>query len=99
MPRYKSLVIFSVENEKYGSFADVLSVFKKYDLNLTSCNSRPSGEKGKNWQYLFFVEFQGVKFGDGNGGAVNKCLEELEPKKGMTRYLRWLGSWENKLVE
>ena len=64
------------------------------DLNLTSINTRPSGEA--QWHYIFFVEFLGRKRPDGKGGAVNEALSKLtEVASGW----RWLGSWESALKE
>ncbi|KFY42033.1 hypothetical protein V495_04688 [Pseudogymnoascus sp. VKM F-4514 (FW-929)] len=38
----KSLVSFTVDHKSPGALADALDSFKKYQLNLTSINSRPS---------------------------------------------------------
>ena len=93
MEMYKTLVMFTVEHGEPGALADCLEVFKKYQLNLTSINTRPSGEAP--WHYIFYVEFMGRKRKDGQGGAVNGALQELsKAAKGW----RWLGSWENALL-
>lgn len=90
---YKSLVLFTVDHNRYGSFADALAVFKKFDLNLTSCNSRPAGGgKEEMWQYVFFLEFEHGR--QEEGGSVEKALEEL---KQYTKGLRLVGSWESQL--
>lgn len=91
---YKSLVSFTVDHGEPGALADSLAVFKKYSLNLTSINTRPSG--ATKWNYIFFVEFMGRKHGNGNGGAVNKALDELEK---VASSCRWLGSWESMRSE
>ena len=92
MERYKTLVSFTVSHSEPGALADSLAVFKKYKLNLTSINTRPSGEA--QWHYIFFVEFMGRKCEDGEGGAVNDALAELGK---VARSCRWLGSWEDAL--
>ncbi|EME43413.1 hypothetical protein DOTSEDRAFT_72721 [Dothistroma septosporum NZE10] len=92
MEQFKSLVSFKVSHESPGALADSLAVFKEHGLNLTSINTRPSGELV--WHYIFFVELKGRKRPDGEGGAVNKAFEDLS--KVVTNW-RWLGSWENKL--
>lgn len=94
MQRYKSLVSFTVDHTEPGALADSLAVFKKYSLNLTSINTRPSGSA--QWQYIFFIEFMGRKHGNGEGGVVNKALEELGK---VASSCRWLGSWESMLPE
>lgn len=94
MKRYKTLVSFTVTHGEPGALADSLAVFKKYKLNLTSINTRPSGEE--QWHYIFFVEFMGRKHADDQGGAVNEALEELAK---VSRSCRWLGSWKNALSE
>lgn len=92
MEKYKTLVSFTVNHGEEGALADSLAVFKKHHLNLTSINTRPSGEE--QWHYIFFVEFMGRKRADGDGGAVNIALSELGK---VARSWRWLGSWENQL--
>ncbi|KAI7290097.1 hypothetical protein KC315_g19921, partial [Hortaea werneckii] len=69
-------------------------IFKKYGLNLTSINTRPSGEAA--WHYIFFVEFMGRKLAGEQGGAVNEALQELDR---VAKSWRWLGSWENALLK
>ncbi|EME82459.1 uncharacterized protein MYCFIDRAFT_208123 [Pseudocercospora fijiensis CIRAD86] len=96
---YKSLVLFTVDHKRYGSFADALAVFKGFGLNLTSCNSRPVGG-GKNgeeemWRYVFFVEFE-FEGGADREGDVGKALEELGK---YTKGLRLVGTWESQLKE
>ncbi|KAK5134822.1 hypothetical protein LTR08_006054 [Meristemomyces frigidus] len=94
MADYKTLVSFTVEHGEPGALADCLAIFKKHKLNLTSINTRPSGETP--WHYVFFIEFRGRKRADGAGGAVNEALQELEK---VAKNGRWLGSWSNKLKE
>ncbi|PPJ54626.1 hypothetical protein CBER1_06145 [Cercospora berteroae] len=89
--KYKTLVTFTVNHGEPGALADCLAVFKKFGLNLTSINSRPSTESA--WHYVFFVECVGRKLSE--GGKVNKALEELG---SVAKDWRWLGSFENKLV-
>ena len=94
MEQYKSLVSFTVNHGEPGALADSLAVFKKFNLNLTSINTRPSGEA--QWHYIFFVEFMGRKRPEGKGGAVNEALAELTE---VASSWRWLGSWESALEE
>ncbi len=52
----KTAILFSTAH-KAGALADVLDVFKRYDINLTNIESRPS--KKRQWEYYFFVDFVG----------------------------------------
>ncbi|RMY93984.1 hypothetical protein D0862_09079 [Hortaea werneckii] len=91
---FKTLVSFTVDHGEPGALADCLEIFKKYGLNLTSINTRPSGEAA--WHYIFFVEFMGRKLVGEQGGAVNEALQELDR---VAKSWRWLGSWENALLK
>lgn len=72
------------------ALADYANTVKRFNLNLTSINTRPSGEAP--WHYIFFVECFGRK--QSQGGGVNEALEELGK---VSKSWRWLGSWENAL--
>jgi chorismate mutase/prephenate dehydratase len=65
----KTAVLFSTAH-KAGALVDVLEVFKKYDINLTNIESRPS--KKRQWEYYFFVDFLGHR----TEKQVQKGLEE-----------------------
>jgi prephenate dehydratase len=87
----KSLVSFTVHHQSPGALADVLDSFRRYRLNLTSINSRPS--RITPFQYIFFVEFEGSRLRDPRG-EVNGAFESLNR---TAHSWRWLGSWEDKL--
>ncbi len=79
----KTSVLFSIK-DKVGALQDMLLPFKKYKINMTKIESRPS--KKKAWDYFFFVDLLGhVK--DKN---VAKALAELEEK---CKFLKILGSY------
>jgi chorismate mutase/prephenate dehydratase len=59
----------------------VLSSFKKYNINLTKIESRPS--RRKPWEYYFFVDFQGHRDSD----RVQKTLKELEKNCAFVKIL------------
>jgi len=65
----KTAILFSTAH-KAGALADVLEVFKRYDINLTNIESRPS--KKRQWEYYFFVDFVGHR----TDKQVQKGLEE-----------------------
>ncbi|MFC1739486.1 prephenate dehydratase [Planctomycetota bacterium] len=65
----KTAILFSTSH-KAGALADVLDVFKKYDINLTNIESRPS--KKREWEYYFFMDFLGHRMDE----TVQKGLKE-----------------------
>jgi len=79
----KTSIIFSVK-DRVGVLHDVLVPFKKYKLNLTKIESRPT--KRKAWEYIFFVDFLGHQ----EDKNVKKALAEL--KRSCTM-LKVLGSY------
>jgi chorismate mutase/prephenate dehydratase len=52
----KTAILFSTAH-KTGALVDVLEVFRRYDINMTNIESRPS--KKREWEYYFFVDFLG----------------------------------------
>lgn len=67
----KTIVLFSTAH-RTGALADVLNVFKEYNLNMTSIGSRPN--KKREWEYYFFVDFLGHRLQEN----VKKALEEAK---------------------
>lgn len=68
----KTIILFSTAH-KTGALVDVLSVFKKYNINMTNIGSRPN--KKREWEYYFFVDFLGHKLDE----HVKKAMEEVKP--------------------
>jgi chorismate mutase/prephenate dehydratase len=67
-----------------GALNDILMIFKRFGINLTKIESRPT--KKKAWEYIFFVDFLG-HFKD---PAIQKALAEL---KKSCLHLKVLGSY------
>jgi len=65
----KTAILFSTAH-KAGALADVLDVMKKYDINLTNIESRPS--KKREWEYYFFMDFLGHRLDD----KIKKAMKE-----------------------
>ena len=63
--------MFSIK-DRPGALYDMLVPFKKYKLNLTKIESRPTRQRA--WEYLFFVDF----FGHRSEPRVQKALAQLE---------------------
>jgi len=54
----RTSIAFSIK-DRVGALHDMLVPFKKYRINLTKIESRPS--KKKAWDYYFFVDMDGHK--------------------------------------
>lgn len=67
----KCSILFSVQH-KPGTLFEALRPFYDKKINLTKIESRPT--KQKQWEYIFFVDFEGF-IEDEN---VKKALEELK---------------------
>jgi chorismate mutase/prephenate dehydratase len=81
--RDKTSIMFSIK-DKVGALHDILVPFKKYSINLTKIESRPS--KVRAWEYYFFVDLEGHHLSP----KVASALAQL--RKG-TSYLKILGSY------
>ncbi|MEM2929975.1 MAG: prephenate dehydratase [Thermoproteota archaeon] len=79
----RTMLIMVLEH-KPGSLYRALEVFAKQGLNLTRIESRPV--KGKPWEYMFLVEFEGASW----DRRVCRALGKL---KHRTVELRLLGSY------
>jgi len=79
----KTSVMFSIK-DRVGALHDMLLPFKKYRINLTKIESRPS--KKKAWEYYFFVDLEGHQ----DNIKVKKALLELENR---CAFLKVLGSY------
>ncbi len=79
----RTSLLFSIK-DRVGALHDMLIPFKKYRINLTMIESRPS--KKKAWDYYFFVDLVG-HYKDRH---VKKALKELEDE---CKFLKILGSY------
>jgi chorismate mutase/prephenate dehydratase len=72
----KTAMLFSTSH-KAGALSDVLDVFKRYGINMTNIESRPS--KKREWEYYFFVDFLGHRtdknIQDGLAETRKHCLQ------------------------
>ncbi len=78
--RYKTSVVFTVRNIP-GALFRALSAFALRDLNLTKIESRPL--RGRPWDYLFYVDFNGHT----NEPATRNALGHLAELADMWRVL------------
>lgn len=79
----RTSLMFSIK-DRVGALHQMLTPFKKYRINLTKIESRPS--KKKAWDYYFFIDIEGHK----DEAKVKKALQELE---GQCKFLKILGSY------
>lgn len=79
----RTSIMFSI-SDRVGALYLMLAPFKKYRINLTKIESRPS--RIKPWDYFFFIDLEG-HFED---RSVKKALAELEDN---CHTLKILGSY------
>jgi len=79
----KTSILFFIK-DRVGALHEMLMPFKKYKINLTKIESRPS--KRKAWEYYFYMDLEGHQ----NNPSVKKALLELESK---CAFLKVLGSY------
>ncbi|MDD5281698.1 MAG: prephenate dehydratase [Candidatus Omnitrophica bacterium] len=79
----KTSLLFSIKDH-VGALYEMLLPFRKYGVNLTKIESRPS--KKKAWEYYFFVDISGHQ----DDLKIKKALSELERR---CTYLKILGSY------
>ena len=79
----KTSILVSIK-DKVGALHDILSHFRKNNINLTRIESRPS--KKKAWDYIFFFDFIGHK----DDASVKNALKRIEKE---SVFLKILGSY------
>ncbi|MFP4588827.1 MAG: prephenate dehydratase [Candidatus Bipolaricaulota bacterium] len=80
---YKTSLSFKASDSP-GALYRCLEVFAGREINLTLIHSRP--HKGKNWEYLFYLDLQGHR----RERKVAEALDELEER---VQFLQILGSY------
>jgi len=81
--RDKTSILFSIKDH-VGALHDMLLPFKKYGLNMTKIESRPTRQRA--WEYVFFVDFLGHR----SDKKVQQALALLERS---CVFLKVLGSY------
>ena len=85
----KTSIIFSIKHEP-GSLFRIIENFHDFNVNLTKIESRPT--KAKNWEYNFYVDFE--------GHAKNQQISEmLEKIKADTMFMKILGSYPSAKLD
>ncbi len=79
----KTTIVFSIKNIP-GSLYNCLKPLAEAGLNLSKIESRP--DRKKPWEYIFYLDFEGVK----DDPIVKQALIKLEAE---TSFLKILGSY------
>lgn len=81
----RTSLLFSIQ-DRVGALYEALAAFRKYKINMTKIESRPS--KRKAWEYYFFVDCDGhIK-----DKRVAKAIEMLQKQ---CNFVKILGSYPN----
>jgi chorismate mutase/prephenate dehydratase len=83
--KQKTSLIFGTKNEP-GSLFKILECFKNENINLTKLESRPSTTK--EWEYLFFADFEGNLSNKNIKDAIKKIRENTSEVKILGSYSR-----------
>lgn len=79
----KTSIVVSIK-DKVGALYEMLTPIRKYRVNMSKIESRPS--KKKAWDYYFFIDFEGHV----DHPKIKKMLDEME---GKVKFLKVLGSY------
>jgi len=79
----KTSILVSIR-DKVGALYEMLLPIKKYKINMTKIESRPS--KKRAWDYYFFIDFEGHV----QNPRVRKMLQDMEKK---VKFVKVLGSY------
>ncbi|HEU0011282.1 MAG TPA: prephenate dehydratase [Verrucomicrobiae bacterium] len=83
--RDRTSIMFSIA-DKIGALHSALAPFRRYKLNMTKIESRPS--KRKAWEYFFFVDVDGH-------AAERKVARAIELLHEHCNFVKVLGSYPN----
>lgn len=81
----KTSLMYAVQ-DRVGALHDCIASFKKFKINMTKIESRPSRKKA--WEYYFFVDI----VGHCDDARLKKALAELAKH---TMFVKILGSYPN----
>ena len=79
----KTSILFSISHAP-GTLYQVLKHFSEKKINLTKIESRPT--KGKPWEYIFFIDFEGH-------ATDSHIAEALDEVKEQVFFVKLLGSY------
>jgi chorismate mutase/prephenate dehydratase len=79
-------VVFTARKDQAGALHRLLDSFARYDVNLTSIQSRPV--KSKPWEYHFFVDMEGHLSEDNVARALEEASAVAHSHKILGSYPR-----------
>lgn len=79
----KTSILVSIK-DKVGALHEMLNPIRKYKVNMSKIESRPS--KKRAWDYYFFIDFEGHV----EKPRIKKMLHEMESK---VKFVKILGSY------
>ena len=79
----RTSLMFSIV-DKVGALHQAIATFRRYRLNMTKIESRPS--KRKAWEYFFFVDFDGHT----DDPKIGRALKDLDQQ---CNFIKVLGSY------
>lgn len=85
----KTSILVSVK-DKVGALYDILLPMKRYRMNMTKIESRPS--KKKPWEYYFYIDIEG----HADDPKTRKMLDRMDEK---VKFLKILGSYPASVVK
>jgi chorismate mutase/prephenate dehydratase len=83
--RDRTSLLFSIADQ-VGALHKALEPFRRFNLNLTKIESRPS--KRKAWEYFFFVDFDGHM-------ELKKVAQAVNHLSRHCSFVKVLGSYPN----
>ena len=81
----RTSIMFSIA-DRVGALHSSLAPFRRYKINMTKIESRPS--KRKAWEYFFFVDFDGHQ----DDRTIARAIHELQKH---CNFVKILGSYPN----
>lgn len=85
---YKSSITFSTDN-KPGALCEILTILRKYDINMTHISSRPS--KKELGEYTFYIDIDGKILDLKVSKAMFEILQHVTMFKHLGTYPKWEG--------
>lgn len=91
---YVTSIIFTLDHDDPGALCAVLDTFRRYNINLTSINSRPSHLK--QWQYVFFVELIGSIDDENVSDSINDLTSNCLTLEVLGSFQRCWRYWSEQ---
>jgi chorismate mutase/prephenate dehydratase len=80
-------LLIGLPDDHPGALNEILTILSRRNINLSKLESRP--EKGKMWQYLFFVDMIGHRADDNIAAAMQEVEARCSHFTFLGSYPRW----------